>query len=182
MVEIIDQLKPIFETLARYGIFDIGGIALAGFLTWLVLHLDRKRKKREEEFYELQTKSNVHEILKHFVEIDRISNIELSEGEELSEKDESQILLALNRYYKQNYRKMNMLLENINISLSRWSGLNSSNRSKYDEIIKDFTWLVNDYFSISKPENIQHRMWNTQYKDVTNKRYKIDQTIDVLLK
>lgn len=171
------------EWLTDLGVyFSIGGVVVTVLLTLIVLRLDRSRRKREEEFYETQTKSNVHEILKHFVEIDRISKNDLNDEEEIDEKEEAEILLELNRYYKQNHRKMNTLLENTHIALSRWTSLNKDNRSKYAEIIKDFEWLVNDYFSISKPDNIQHRMWNDQHNDVTTKRYKIDQTIDVLLK
>ena len=162
--------------------FSIASVFVTIFLTYLVIRFDKSRRKREEEFYESQAKTGIHEILKHFVEVDRISKNELTDTDEVEELDEPHILLNLNRYYKQNRRKMDMLLENTTLALSRWTSLKSTNRTKYNQIIEDFEWLTKEYFSIEKPDDIQYRMWHNQYKDVTRKRYEIDETLEILLK
>jgi len=165
--------------------FSIVGVFFAGFLTWYIFRLDKNRRKRDEVYYETQTKSYVHDVLTHFVEIDRISrNDEFEDFESIDEIDETvkdDILIKLNRYYKQNYRKMEMLLENAKSALSKWASLSSGKREKYSDIITDFDWLVNDYFKVSVDEETQSRMWNTQYKKVTEKRYKIDDMIALLI-
>jgi hypothetical protein len=183
MLEEFFKQFPFLEILARYGVFDMAGVAIGGFLTIWFVRSERQRRKREEEYYEMETKSNTHEILKHFVEIDRISKNDTSDEEQdiTNDVDSAEVLLRLNRYYKQNYRKMEMLLENMKISLSRWFGLNSTNRVKYNKIITDFEWLTKEYFSISKPVEIQTRMWSDQRKDVTKKRYEIDSELEILL-
>ena len=168
----------ILEETGAY--FSIAGVFVAIFLTYLVIRFDRSRRKREDEFYESQAKTGIHEMLKHFVEVDRISRKELADESE--ELDETQILLNLNRYYKQNHRKMYMLLENTSLALSRWTSLKSYNRTKYNGIITDFEWLTKEYFSIEKTDDIQYRMWHNQHKNFTHKRYGIDETLEVLLK
>jgi hypothetical protein len=165
--------------------FSIAGVFFAGFLTWFVFRLDKNRRKRDEMYYETQTKSYVHDILTHFVEIDKISrNDEFEDFETVDEIDEDikdDILIKLNRYYKQNYRKMEMLLENSKGALSKWVSLSSNKREKYSDIISDFDWLVKEYFKVSVDEETQARMWNTQYKQVTEKRYQIDDMISLLI-
>ena len=151
------------EQLADVGAyFSIIGLVITVVLTIIVVKFDKNRRKREEEFYMIQTKSSIHDILSHFVEIDRISqtnDFEEEENEEqLDEEKQAEILLHLNRYYKQNYKKMEMLLENVQETLVRWGGLDKDKRQKYAEIIEEFKWLVNDYFSTKKSEDIQIRM------------------------
>ncbi|AJZ76432.1 hypothetical protein [Candidatus Nitrosotenuis cloacae] len=184
MLEEFLKQFPYLQTLASYGIFDIAGVAIGAFIAYWFVKSDRQRRKREEEYYEMQTKSNTHEILKHFVEIDRISKNDLSDEEEdvSVDIDPAEVLTGLNQYYKRNNRKMEMLLENTKTSLARWGALNSNDRTKYNKIITDFEWLTKEYFSIYKPLEIQTRMWDTQRKDVTKKRYEIDTELDVLIK
>ena len=166
--------------------FGIASVFLTGFLTWFVYRLEKGRRQRDEIYYETQTKSYVHSILSHFVEIDRIStqinSDELEEEIEFEEDVSNQIVLHLNRYYKQNYKKMIMLLDNVRSSLEKWSSVDPKKRGMYADIIEDFRWLVEDYFSTTKEEPIQHRMWNTQHKSVTKKRYEIDNKIELLTK
>ncbi len=166
--------------------FSIAGVFVAILLMILVIKFDKNRRAREEDYYKTQTKSYVHDILSHFVEIDRISQVDdFDEDEqhetEIEEETQADILLHLNRYYKQNNKKMEMLLDNVQESLARWSGLDKNKREKYSEIIENFKWLVNDYFSTNKSEDIQLRMWNTQHNQVTEKRYKIDDAIGILI-
>jgi hypothetical protein len=166
--------------------FSIAGVFFAGFLTWFIFRLDKNRRKREEVYYETQTKSYIHDILTHFVEIDEISRNDQIDDFETDEKiDEitkEEILTKLNRYYKLNYSKMDMLLENVRESLGKWISLDSKKHEKYTAIIDDFGWLVNEYFKASIDEETQSRMWDTQHKKVTNKRYEIDGMIDILIK
>ena len=166
--------------------FSITSVFFAGFLTWFVYKLEKGRRKRDEIYYETQTKSYVHDILTHFVEIDRISTIidseESEEGIEIKDEPANEIILHLNRYYKQNYKKMIMLLDNVKISLGTWSSLDPKKRGMYADIIEDFRWLVNDYFSITKEESIQFRMWDTQHNSVSEKRYDIDNKIELVMK
>ncbi len=166
--------------------FSIAGVFVAVILTILVIKFDKDRRTREEDYYKTQTKSYIHDILNHFVEIDRLSQSDDFEEDEqheneIEEETQANILLHLNRYYKQNYKKMEMLLDNVQESLARWSGLDKNKREKYSEIIGSFRWLINDYFSTNKSEDIQLRMWNTQHQQVTEKRYKIDDVIGVLI-
>jgi len=183
MIEEFLKQFPVLETLAKFGVFDITGIAIGSFLTVWFVRSERNRRKREEEYYEMETKSNSHEILKHFVEIDRISKNESTDEEQNVEDeiDSAQVLAELNRYYKQNYRKMEMLLENTKTALSRWTRLSSTDRVKYTKIIADFEWLTKDYFSMTKPPDIQIRMWTNQRKDVSIKRYEIDRELEILM-
>lgn len=168
-------------------ILAIVGIAVTVILVVIVLKLDSNRRTREEEYYKTQTKSYIHDILTHFVEIDKVSQIDDFEEEDEQQENQSEeeiqstILLRLNRYYKQNYKKMEMLLDNVQESLAHWRSLDKNKREKYMDIINDFKWLVNEYFSINKSEDIQLRMWNTQHKQVTEKRYKIDDALGVLI-
>ena len=139
------------------------------------------KKLRDEVYYEIPIKSYVHDILNHFVEIDRISSqIESNDSEEeIDIIDE--IILQLNRYYEQRYKEMVTLLDNTRTSLGTWSGLDREKRLIYADIIEDFRWLVEDYFSTTKEEYIQIRMWNDLHNSVFEKRYEIDNKIDFLM-
>ena len=162
------------------------GVVIAFLLTLFVIDLNKKQRKRDEIYYETQTKSYVHSILNHFVEIDRLSTPvepeEIEEEVELENESTDQIILYLDRYYKQNHKKMAMLLDNVKSSLEKWSSLDHKKRGMYADIIEDFKWIVEDYFSTAKEKNMQFRMWNTQHKTVSKKRYDIDNKIELLSK
>ena len=61
--------------------------------------------------------------------------------------------------------------------LGAWSDLDKDVRLKFEEIINDFRWLVNNFFEIDRDEEMQIRIWTANHDKLLNKKYNIEQIL-----
>lgn len=146
-----------------------------------------KFAKKTDKDHMKNTKEFMRNIFNYFLEIDDLSEIkdldeidvEMDEvnGEDIDESIE-QILIELDRYYKQNHGKMKLLLKNVRESLAGWKSIDVDTNKKYQHIIEEFEWLTNDYFHPDDDKIKQRSRWSRTHDRVSRNRDKIDEMLD----
>lgn len=171
-----DNAEEIARWASLIGVpIGIGAIAYAYFIKREVHSISKKQKENAQGPYKLNTSKNMNEIHMYFKKIIGITKNTNLEDDELKEsKNYSDVNAELNSYYQAEKMKMQMLLDKGTQELKAWSDLDQTIRLKFEEIIKDFQWLLNDFFEITQDEEMQIRIWTENYKKLTSKKYNIE--------
>lgn len=175
----MSEFSNIGSIASIIGVFlGIGAIAYAYFIKREVHGISAKQKENAQGPYKLNTAKNLNEIHNCFKSIIRITKNTDGDGDELEESvNHINITAELNSYYQADKNKMELLLEKSVRELGAWSDLDKDVRLKFEEIIGDFRWLVNNFFEIDRDEEMQIRIWTTNHEKLLSKKYDIEQIL-----
>lgn len=148
-----------------------------GYIAFKIKKIQDKQTEVQEETYKEDTIRNVKKIYKYFVDVEEISH------DTIYGNSEQQYIITekLLDFYSNNYPKMKKLYDDTVHSLDHWKTHKSGNKTKYNEIIANFNWLVNTYFPINSDDELSQKIsWTSQYSKLVEQKNDIDEHIHAL--
>ena len=175
-----DNAVEIAQWASLIGVpIGIGAIVYAYFIKQEVHNISKKQQENAQGPYKLNTSKNLNEIHKYFKEIIRITKNAKLDDELEESKNNSEINAELKSYYQAEKPKMQMLLDKSTPELKAWSDLDQSLRLKFEEVIINLQWLINDFFEVNQDEEMQIRIWTENHKELTSKKFDIEEILKI---
>lgn len=164
------------DPLSEIGAYaSIAGVGVAGFLAWLVYHLDKKRRTQEEKHYKTLTEDSLHEILQIFTEV-----VLKSKADTRSEEENEAITLELDEYFKENYRKLRDLIRDTKIYLSEWRSLRAEQKANVDQVIESLNWLIETFYPVDKSPPVKMKRWLQNRSELNLKKEQVQKIVNII--
>ena len=185
---VLDIASPTITFTSNLGdlILAIVGIVagIVGIIISVLIYvrtgkIQKKQVENAEGSYSTNTEKNMKEIHEYFNSVIRITK------ESMSKEDTEQRLATdeLNLYFHTNYGEMRKLLQRSIDDLKSWGNLDRNKRDQFDEIIKDFSWLLEKFFPPTElDDDMKTKIWTSEYLHLLEKKYNIEKILEDNLK
>ena len=165
----------IVETLTQFistnfwnlmSIFTSIGVAV------IVVFLDWKRRKREDEHARKTIIENLTEGNNLFEQLTKVAR------KPESENMEHEILSDIDYYFQENHEKIRDIIRFTKIYVNEWKDLPTTDKEKVEISIKDLSWLLTDYYPIHKPDLIKQGMALENRVTLVNKKREVKKILE----
>ncbi len=153
----------------------ITSITVAIGMTIYSLWLDKSRRKKEEAFFSNEIKENLKDMAQFFLTVSSLSSDQRGYG------DENNITLTLNDYYVRHHQEMTDLLYLTKLYLTQWRTLNDEKKTLVKDILKQFSWLVYEYYPLHLPDSIRKTRWQNEWEELDKKKSFVTDNIPIIL-
>lgn len=143
----------------------ITSIMVAVGLGIFMMVRDYQRRKSEEQFFSNEIKENLKTITQFFLTVNTITS-----HHQDSDNDENEINLSLNDFYARNFQEMADILHVTKLYLPQWRTLNQEKKKLVKDILKEFSWLLYEYYPTHMPESIRRARWQNEWRTLDQKK------------
>lgn len=153
---------------------SIGAIIYAWRIHTNLNEMKKNQKENAQGPYKIDSSKSIYEIQEYFKDINRILIKYNSENYDEYLNDNENLNHELISYYKFNKEKMNQTIDDLRRQLGLWIDLKKDIRLEFENIIKNARWLKDDFFKADIDQDIQIRIWTTNYLSLMDKKDQID--------
>lgn len=161
-----------FTQLISTNAWNLAGIFTSVGVAAIVVFLDWKRRKREDEHARKTIIENLTEGNKLFEKLTKVAR------KPESESMEHEILADIDYYFQENHEKIRDIIRFTKIYVNEWKDLPTQDKDKVELSIKDLNWLLTDYYPIHKPDLIKQGMALENRENLVNKKREVKQILE----
>lgn len=139
-------------------------VVAVGLSTFMIVR-DYQRRNNEEKFFSNEIKENLRIITQFFLTVNTLTS-----HRQDSENNENEITLSLNDFYARNFQEMADILHITKLYLPQWKTLNQEKKKLVKDVLKEFSWLMYEYYPTHMPESIRKTRWQSEWRTLDQKR------------
>lgn len=175
--EIMDAFTGIDQSLLLLWFMGTAvSIGLALGLTIYNIQRENGLRRRNEEFFAVQIKTNLSRMAQYFLSVERETTS--NEEFETSTKD---MMSSLKTYYVRHEQEMKDVLYQTKLYLPFWTSLSTHDKEVIEGVLDMFSWLLYEYYQPTLPESLCENKVLTSRREFYDNKERAMKNVDQIL-